>query len=465
LGSEEVTFKTRKIYVGGSELPVNSDGEILVNYSNPADYYKKSMKLGGLLAKAERGESFESIESGDTVLILSSMYTGAAKFIPTPVGQLPSAYINATLLSSRIEGNWLDTHELRMPYILLGAFFALLLMRLSGVLLWTVSGGIMVIWTVCVSYFFVFHSVLIDLISPILTYITTAFVAFMFKSHVYEKVSLFFKIVLAEKTRLQFEVDQADGIAKGFRPLPPPKFEGIEISYTHRSLSASSGDWFAFEKSKSGRYLHFIMCDVTGHGLQASIVVSTCKATLTIVSNAFQDLTEGFDFLPTYIEQLNLALFKGGAGQHVTTLTAITFDRDTNHTKYFTAGHPNPFHLLPKDDGLKFGKISTASNPLGLRSKVETEGMDVFFRPGESLVFFTDGVPFPRNAKKNPELFDSKFATDLPSRVQNVLDHLLIEHSKKTGVGQDDDISLVWFQREPREADEDQKNPDRALAQ
>ena len=73
-------------------------------------------------------------------------------------------------------------------------------------------------------------------------------------------------------------------------------------------------------------------------------------------------------------------------------------------------------------------------------------------------MFYTDGVPFPRNTKRNPGIFESEFATDLPSRVRDVLDRLLIENSKRTGVGQSDDISLIWFQRKKPVSQENSKD-------
>ena len=71
-------------------------------------------------------------------------------------------------------------------------------------------------------------------------------------------------VLLAEKK-------EAATIAAAFQPHKPPEWPGYELSAHHKTFDAASGDWYTFEESQSGEYLHLIMCDIAGHGVQAGV--------------------------------------------------------------------------------------------------------------------------------------------------------------------------------------------------
>ena len=69
-------------------------------------------------------------------------------------------------------------------------------------------------------------------------------------------------------------------MAVAYKPDPLPEWDGLYIGGYHKCLHLASGDWFGFQSSKSGHLKHIIMCDITGHGVQAALVVSACKVLL-----------------------------------------------------------------------------------------------------------------------------------------------------------------------------------------
>src|SRR5204862_7643318 len=86
-----------------------------------------------------------------------------------------------------------------------------------------------------------------------------------------------------EPARVRDELNDAAEIAKAFRPDDAPNWGDIGITAFHRSFTEASGDWYAFRESPSKRFKHFVLCDITGHGVQAALVVSICKTMLVIM--------------------------------------------------------------------------------------------------------------------------------------------------------------------------------------
>lgn len=88
---------------------VDASGRLLVDFAPYAEYAAHSKALKGLLSSGASGAAFAErhVSPGDTVLILTDMYTGKANFVSTPQGPLPGGYVAAAMLNSVLQDKWL----------------------------------------------------------------------------------------------------------------------------------------------------------------------------------------------------------------------------------------------------------------------------------------------------------------------------------------------------------------------
>lgn len=94
---------------GIPDQAIDGQGRVVVDFSRFRDYAERSKPLKGLLDPGT-GAAYAAriISPGDTVLILTDMYTGKANFVSTPLGPLPGGYVAAAMLSSVLSDHWID---------------------------------------------------------------------------------------------------------------------------------------------------------------------------------------------------------------------------------------------------------------------------------------------------------------------------------------------------------------------
>lgn len=258
-----------------------------------------------------------------------------------------------------------------------------------------------------------------------------------------------------ETVVMREEMERAENVAKFLKPKLPDKVTGLEIGAFHRSLFEASGDWFAFVESQDSRFLHVILCDAAGHGLQAAFVVAACKATLDLMKMDHQDTLNSSKFLEEYVFRLNHVLFGQGQGGLVTAITGVTINLDTDSCYYVGAGNPLPLHLNSSDGNFeKFSGVQKIQVLPGLKETLRIETYEFSFLKGDDLILYSDGIPFPRTAKKNPELFFVESWENVQRRLNELMDHIFIKKIKKQAIGQDDDMTCLWIRKSAEEGAE-----------
>lgn len=248
-----------------------------------------------------------------------------------------------------------------------------------------------------------------------------------------------------EKRRMEQELLEAAMIAKAFLPSGTPDWSFGTVSVFHKPISESSGDWYAFEKSPSGRFFHCVLCDITGHGVQAALIVSTCKTVLSGLVHDRPEMLEGTNFLPHYCRALNHTLFEQGGGFHVTTFLGLTFEPEQHKIHYGLGGHPQPL-LVKRRKGQTTQVVPLLSRQsvLGIHEKFELVMKSAEFEPGDELVAHTDGVPLGSHGKTIREILGDMTGTH--ERVPLALyEAIWAAETKKTQRIPDDDVSIVWF--------------------
>lgn len=250
---------------------------------------------------------------------------------------------------------------------------------------------------------------------------------------------------MEEKLRMEQELQDAAEISKVFVPSTPPKLKDIKIATYYKPLSENGGDWYTFEESNSQNYLYFFMCDVTGHGVQAAIIVSTCRTILTSHMHHAKDRDEGVLFAKNYITDLNKTLYTQGDGKHVTTICSLVFDRKNKKVFYMSGGHPFP--ILIRNGDLKKESLEVLINRqtvLGNNLEYEFEFQSTEFKNKDEIIIFTDGVSVHsniRNFKKNLPLMGEDFYAH-PKKIIDLSHQLERDRGKEP---EEDDLTVVCF--------------------
>jgi len=256
---------------------------------------------------------------------------------------------------------------------------------------------------------------------------------------------------MLEKARMEQELAEAAEIAKAFLPGAAPNWEFCRLEVFHRSLSESSGDWFTFERSPSGRLFHMLMCDITGHGVQAAIVVSTCKTVLSSMIAERPDVTESPDFIPHYAAALNRILHTHGSGSHVSTLLGLTFEPGQRKLHYVAAGHPSPL-LVRSAAQMTIKPLLSRYNVLGVRPEAQLVMTETTLEPGDEILAFTDGLPASSHVRALRQILadlpagDAARSGELQGRnLQDLYQRIWAVETAKSSTEPNDDVSIVWF--------------------
>src|SRR5579871_3180315 len=212
------------------------------------------------------------------------------------------------------------------------------------------------------------------------------------KSHSYDPGDLELAEEIGRRASLalehakSFEREQriAHTLQQATLPTRLASVEGATLSAVYRPADSDlrvGGDWYDSFDLDDRRVL-LTVGDVTGHGLQASIVMGKLRHAINVVAM--------YERNPVRI--LNAAeriLLRRYPGSVATAFTAIV-DSARNTITYANAGHPYP--IARRADGT-LHELRAEGLPVGLRS-IGSERSPVTEQLGDTrmLVFFTDGL-------------------------------------------------------------------------
>jgi sigma-B regulation protein RsbU (phosphoserine phosphatase) len=252
---------------------------------------------------------------------------------------------------------------------------------------------------------------------------------------------------MQEKRRMEAELQEAALISKAFIPGTAPRWDFCDIAIFHKPLSETSGDWYTFEEGPAGRYAHVLLCDITGHGVQAAIVVSTCRAVLSALIAEHPQAADSPDFVAHYARSLNGILFRQGGGHHVTTLLGLTLDRETGKVHFMAAGHPLPLHYpaAASEGAARAVKpLISRSDPLGVTGEGSYTLSEAQLHAGDEVLVYTDGMP-AQTGIKGLRTFLASRPTNAPLVPQSLFEAVCEAERARGRPTADDDVSVIWI--------------------
>jgi PAS domain S-box-containing protein len=243
--------------------------------------------------------------------------------------------------------------------------------------------------------------------------------------------------VAQERERIEQELRVARLIQHTLLPKSLPELEGHQIAVHYQPAREVGGDFYDFLWLPDGR-LGLIVGDVSGKGVPAAIVMAITR---TMLRSAYH-----LGSPEEILEKVNDDLLPDIPPNVFVTCLAALLDSKTGRLQYANAGHDPPFARYASG----VGKLRATGMPLGLMPDMIYEQKEITLEPGESILFYSDGLAEAHSP--HHEMFGfpriEKFV-GAHSEGERLIDSLLAELERFTGEGweQEDDITLLTLQR------------------
>ncbi|HEY8474628.1 MAG TPA: SpoIIE family protein phosphatase [Natronosporangium sp.] len=231
------------------------------------------------------------------------------------------------------------------------------------------------------------------------------------------------------------------------RSLLPPKLPsvpgiGFGAAYVPTGDAAEvGGDFYDVIQLRDDQWL-VVIGDVSGKGVQAAAVTG-------LVREVIRALVRGGRPLPEILERINETLVERGRGRYCTLALASVRPVDERlEVVLHLAGHDRP--VLVRADG-RTGSAGSGGTALGLLDTIKCPGETLWLAPGDSLVFYTDGVTERRRGR---ELFGSQRLREAVAPLASYSAEVMAARLRATTIGFSaepprDDIALLVLRNEP----------------
>ena len=182
-----------------------------------------------------------------------------------------------------------------------------------------------------------------------------------------------------EKLREE-ELEEARSIQAVMLPAESLRAGPVTISHGFQPVAAVGGDFLDYFQLMDGT-IGLYLCDVSGKGLPAALYAALAVGTLRGVHKTGTSASEA---LTTFNRRL---MIRGMPRRHAAIQYAV-FDPCSRDLQIASAGMPGPFHLCA--EGCRLLELSGI--PPGLFASTSYEALTVRLRPGDSMLFCTDGI-------------------------------------------------------------------------
>ncbi len=244
---------------------------------------------------------------------------------------------------------------------------------------------------------------------------------------------------MEERGRIEQELRTAQYIQKSLLPKEVPALLGWRIATYYRPAREVGGDFYDFHAFEDGR-LGIVVGDATDKGVSAALLMAT---TCTMLRTAAQGTASPGEVLARVNDLLYANI---PAGMFATCFYAV-LDPESGQLGYANAGHEWPY----RRNSAGVDELKATGMPLGMMPGTRYDEQEVRLAPGESLLFYSDGLVEAHNAQR--DMFGMpRLAAVVGSHPGGsaLIDFLLNELKRFTAEGweQEDDVTLVTLQRE-----------------
>lgn len=196
-------------------------------------------------------------------------------------------------------------------------------------------------------------------------------------------------LVLSEQLREAYaaidrELRIVAEIQRSLLPRKLAEIPTVSLAAHYGTSRWAGGDYYDFFPLSDGRY-GILVADVSGHGTPAAVVMAITHS----IAHAYPGPPHPPGNLLEYVNERLTAAYTGQLGTFVTAFYGL-YDPATRELEYASAGHNPPRRR--RVDGTVEALNSVHNLPLGILAGEKFEHVRVQFEPGETVVFYTDGI-------------------------------------------------------------------------
>lgn len=252
------------------------------------------------------------------------------------------------------------------------------------------------------------------------------------------------------RERLEQELRIARLVQQTLLPQKLPTLDGWHIAAHYRPARSVGGDFYDFVQYSDGR-MGLVIGDVTDKGVPAALVMASTRATLRGVAldyNAAEHNTPEHGTSPgDVLARANDLIVPDIPPKMFITCFYAILDPRTGWLQYANAGHDVPYVRR----GNTYIELRARGMPLGLLPGMPYEVQELQLEPGDSILFYSDGLVEAHNPSR--EMFGfPRLAEYVASHaggmelIQSLLDDLEVF----TGPDweQEDDVTLMTLERD-----------------
>jgi two-component system, sensor histidine kinase LadS len=248
------------------------------------------------------------------------------------------------------------------------------------------------------------------------------------------------KLILEEKNKnLEKEINMAGKLQSSLMPHKDKRFKNLRYDYLYKPMMGVGGDFIDIREGKKNTHIGVFICDISGHGIVASLIASMVKISLQYWENI---LTK-----PASVSEIVLKNLSGKLDKNFLTAIIGFMNTRTGEFKFANAGHP-PLAFLPKN------KDSVLLNARGKMiveiMKPNCEEKSIHLEDGDKIVLYTDGITETRSLEGEmigEEVF-LKFLDSIksktPEEIVNLVSKYLDTYSSNTPM--EDDCTMLVFE-------------------
>ena len=196
---------------------------------------------------------------------------------------------------------------------------------------------------------------------------------------------LLLSLELADKVTMKRDLEIAREIQAWLVPSQPPEVSGADIAFATRPQNSVAGDYYdAFYPNPAEMdRLMVVIADVAGKSVPAALLMATLQASLRTIAGENVPLVD-------LVARLNhYACAHSLNGLRFTTAVLSEYNPISRGLIYVNAGHNAP--ILRRANGT-LETLEAGGLPLGIRSAADYKTASLELKPGDVLIFFTDGV-------------------------------------------------------------------------
>lgn len=191
-----------------------------------------------------------------------------------------------------------------------------------------------------------------------------------------------------DKIRMEREFAMAKSVQDNFLPKNPlPTESGLTMASIYVPAAQVAGDWFNFDYNPATGESIFVVADVSGHDLAASMFTAVIAGIFFDIRQCNQQRFPSMDFG----SRLNAAILKYGQHKWHSTMLVVRFIRGEKELEVMNCGHTFPL-LFSGKEGSKTKSIMISSTPVGMEEKFNGVIKKVPFNPGDTFLMYTDGI-------------------------------------------------------------------------